>query len=162
MSRTNLTHDQLRRIKAIALDVDGVLTDGGMWWGLDGEEFKRFSFSDIMGISLAHRKGFIIALISGEASPLVDRYAAKMMIADVTKGCRDKGLSAAPSDARQAILEKVDFVAVSKGGNGAVRELVDALLAAHGTDAETVFRASVRRDVLDATEPAPSDERRTT
>lgn len=47
--------DKLRKIKAIAFDVDGVLTDGGMWWGANGEEFKRFSFSDIMGISLARR-----------------------------------------------------------------------------------------------------------
>jgi len=82
--------DRLRKIKAIALDVDGVLTDGGFWWGSDGEEFKRFSFRDIMGLSLARREGFAITLISGEASPLVDRYAAKMKILDVTKGCRDK------------------------------------------------------------------------
>src|SRR5271168_2648411 len=90
MTLTGVTRDQLRKIKAIALDVDGVLTDGGMWWGANGEEFKRFSFSDIMGLSLARRKGFTIALISGEASPLVDRYAAKMKIVDVAKGCRDK------------------------------------------------------------------------
>ena len=42
-------------IKAIALDVDGVLTDGGVWWGPDGSEWKRFSFSDIMGVSLARK-----------------------------------------------------------------------------------------------------------
>ena len=36
-------------LKAIALDVDGVLTDGGVWWGPDGAEWKRFSFADIMG-----------------------------------------------------------------------------------------------------------------
>jgi 3-deoxy-D-manno-octulosonate 8-phosphate phosphatase (KDO 8-P phosphatase) len=84
---------KLRRVKAIALDVDGVLTDGGMWWGADGEEFKRFSFSDVMGISLARRYGLTLTLISGEDSPLIDRYAAKLRIADVTKGCRDKALA---------------------------------------------------------------------
>ncbi|MBB6145672.1 3-deoxy-D-manno-octulosonate 8-phosphate phosphatase (KDO 8-P phosphatase) [Silvibacterium bohemicum] len=169
--------DRLRRIKAIAFDVDGVLTDGGMWWGADGEEFKRFSFSDIMGISLARRHGFTLTLISGEASPLVDRYAAKMKIADVTKGCRDKasalrefagrnnldlaeicfmgddvndlpamgicGFSAAPADARPAVLEKVDFAATSPGGRGAVRELIEALFAAHETDSATVFANSI-------------------
>lgn len=82
--------DRLRAIKAIAMDVDGVLTDGGMWWGADGEEFKRFSFSDVMGISLARREGFVIALISGEDTPLIDRYAAKLKITNVAKGCRDK------------------------------------------------------------------------
>jgi 3-deoxy-D-manno-octulosonate 8-phosphate phosphatase (KDO 8-P phosphatase) len=77
-------------IKAIALDVDGVLTDGAVWWGPDGEEWKRFSFADIMGVSLARKSGLIVALISGEDSPLVDRYAAKMGIHDVYKSCKDK------------------------------------------------------------------------
>jgi 3-deoxy-D-manno-octulosonate 8-phosphate phosphatase (KDO 8-P phosphatase) len=61
-----------------------------MWWGAAGEEFKRFSFSDVMGISLARREGLTMALISGEDSPLIDRYAAKLKITDVAKGCRDK------------------------------------------------------------------------
>jgi 3-deoxy-D-manno-octulosonate 8-phosphate phosphatase (KDO 8-P phosphatase) len=79
------------RIRAVALDVDGVLTDGTFLWGPDGEEFKRFSFRDVMGISLARKSGMVVALISGEASPLVDRFAQKMGITDVYKGCKDKG-----------------------------------------------------------------------
>jgi len=90
MARTSITQERLRSIRAIAFDVDGVLTDGGTWWGADGSELKRFSFADIMGVSLARRSGLIITLISGENSPLVDRYAAKMSIEDFTKGCRDK------------------------------------------------------------------------
>ena len=78
------------RIKAIALDVDGVLTDGGFWWGPNGEEWKRFCFADVMGISLGKKAGLVFALISGEDSPLVDRFATKMGIADVFKGCKDK------------------------------------------------------------------------
>jgi len=77
-------------IKALALDVDGVLTDGGVWWGPDGQEWKRFSFVDIMGVSLAIKAGLKVALISGEDSPLVDRFAQKFGITDVAKGCRDK------------------------------------------------------------------------
>ena len=77
-------------IKAIALDVDGVLTDGGVWWGPDGAEWKRFSFADIMGVSLARKAGLIVTLISGEDSPLIDRFAQKLNITDVTKGCKDK------------------------------------------------------------------------
>lgn len=79
-----------RRIKAIALDVDGVLTDGGFWWGPNGEEWKRFCFADVMGISLGKKAGLVFALISGEDSPLVDRFATKMGITDVFKGCKDK------------------------------------------------------------------------
>jgi 3-deoxy-D-manno-octulosonate 8-phosphate phosphatase (KDO 8-P phosphatase) len=153
----------MRPLKAIALDVDGVLTDGGVWWGPDGAEWKRFSFADIMGVSLARKAGLIVTLISGEESPLVDRFAAKMGLEDITKGCKDKagalrafaerqrlqvdeicfmgddvndlaameiaGLSAAPSNARPAVLREVDIVTEASGGNGAVRELVDLVLS---------------------------------
>jgi len=163
----------LERIQAVAMDVDGVLTDGGVWWGPDGEEWKRFCFADIMGVSLARRAGIQLALISGEDSPLVDRYAKKMHIQHVTKGCRDKaaalrtfaattgidlteicfigddindlaamqiaGFSAAPANAAREVLAHVGFVAESNGGNGAVRELMDALLAAKGLSAQEVF-----------------------
>ncbi len=150
-------------LRAIALDVDGVLTDGGVWWGPDGEEWKRFCFADIMGVSLARKAGFTIALISGEDSPLVDRFATKLGIVHVEKNCKDKGsalkrfaeaaslsldeicfmgddvndlaamklagMSASPANGQPAVREIADFVANSTGGNGAVRELVEALLA---------------------------------
>jgi 3-deoxy-D-manno-octulosonate 8-phosphate phosphatase (KDO 8-P phosphatase) len=80
----------LDKIKAVALDVDGVLTDGTFVWGLNGEEYKSFSFADVMGVSLGRKAGVLFALISGEDSPLVDRFAEKMRIADVFKGCKDK------------------------------------------------------------------------
>jgi 3-deoxy-D-manno-octulosonate 8-phosphate phosphatase (KDO 8-P phosphatase) len=161
------------RIRGIALDVDGVLTDGGVWWGPGGEEWKRFCFADIMGISLAQRAGIEFALVSGEDSPLVDRFAEKMHIRHVFKGCRDKagalrefaaatgfgldelcfmgddvndlpameiaGLSAAPANAVPAVLERVTFVAKNNGGNGAVREWVDAILVARGIDPKELF-----------------------
>lgn len=157
----------MKEIRAIALDVDGVLTDGGIWWGPNGEEWKRFCFADVMGVSLACKAGLIVTLISGEDSPLVDRFAAKFKMADITKGCREKaqalrlfaernqlqlkeicfmgddvndlpafeiaGLSAAPADARPAVLRKAKFIANSKGGNGAVRELIDAILEARNS-----------------------------
>lgn len=153
----------MKNLKAIALDVDGVLTDGGVWWGPGGEEWKRFCFADIMGVSLAIKAGLIVALISGEDSPLVDRFALKMGITDVEKGCKDKaralrsfaerrglalsdvgfmgddvndleamalaGLAAAPANAVPAVLTKASFVAGRHGGDGAVRELVDAILS---------------------------------
>ena len=160
-------------IRALALDVDGVLTDGGLWWGPGGEEWKRFCFADIMGVSLAQRAGLKFALISGEASPLVDRYAAKMQIQHVFKGCRDKaaalrefastagielaqicymgddvndlpamqiaGFSAAPANAARDVLACADFVSENFGGNGAVREVIEALLRARGLSVPEVF-----------------------
>ena len=80
----------MKTIKAVVLDVDGVLTDGAIWWGPIGEELKRVCFHDIMGVSRARRAGLTIALISGEDNPLVDRLALKMGITDVYKGCKDK------------------------------------------------------------------------
>jgi len=80
----------LNNIRAVALDVDGVLTDGSFWWGAKGEEFKRISFTDVMGISLARKAGLVFALISGEDTPIIDRFAEKMGILDVYKGCKDK------------------------------------------------------------------------
>jgi 3-deoxy-D-manno-octulosonate 8-phosphate phosphatase (KDO 8-P phosphatase) len=150
----------MKDLKAIVLDVDGVLTDGGFWWGPNGEEWKRFCFADVMGVSLALKAGLIVALISGEDSPLVDRFALKMGITDIEKSCKDKaralrsfaerrglalseitfmgddvndleamaiaGLAAAP--AVPVVLKSAAFVAGRHGGNGAVRELVDAIL----------------------------------
>lgn len=77
-------------IKAVALDVDGVLTDGTFWWDAHDAELKRFSFRDVMGIARATRAGTIFALISGEENGIVDRYAAKLAIVHVWQGCKDK------------------------------------------------------------------------
>jgi 3-deoxy-D-manno-octulosonate 8-phosphate phosphatase (KDO 8-P phosphatase) len=90
-------------IKAIALDVDGVLTDGSFWWGPDGQEWKRFNFRDVMGISRAQKAGIMFALISGENSPLVDRFATKMNITAIFKGCKDKGLALQEFAARNGL-----------------------------------------------------------
>lgn len=78
------------QIKAVALDVDGVLTDGSFTWGPGGEEHKSFCFLDVMGISLGLKSGLVFALISGEDTPLIDRYGRKMGIVDLYKGCKDK------------------------------------------------------------------------
>ena len=160
-------------IKLIAFDVDGVLTDGSFWWGPNGEEWKRFHFADIMGLSLARKAGLRLALISGEDSPLVDRLAAKMQITEVRKNTKDKagalrslaelhglslaevcfmgddvndlpaleiaGLAAAPADAQPSVRGKCHFVSTARGGNGAVRELIEMVLS------ETAPRAATNQ-----------------
>jgi 3-deoxy-D-manno-octulosonate 8-phosphate phosphatase (KDO 8-P phosphatase) len=81
----------LAPLQAIVFDVDGVLTDGSLTWSsITAEEIKTFSFTDIMGISLLRRIDIKLALVSGEPSLLVDRYAQKMHIPFVAKGTRDK------------------------------------------------------------------------
>ena len=101
----------MRHLKAIVLDVDGVLTDGGVWWGPNGEEWKRFCYADIMGVSLAMKSDLIVALISGEDSPLVDRFALKMGITDVEKSCKDKARALRSfADRRGLALGDVTFM----------------------------------------------------
>ncbi len=101
---------KLLTLQAIAFDVDGVLTDGTLTWSASGEESKTFFFADIMGISLARRLGLKLALISGEPSPLVDRYAEKLHIPHVTKGCRDKATALREFSAATAIpLDHICF-----------------------------------------------------
>ena len=98
-------------IKAIALDVDGVLTDGTFWWDARGEELKRFSFRDIMGIARALARGCPLRARSpARDSPLVDRYAAKMGITDVCKGCKDKAARCASSPRIAASPSKNRFM----------------------------------------------------
>jgi 3-deoxy-D-manno-octulosonate 8-phosphate phosphatase (KDO 8-P phosphatase) len=98
-------------IKAIAMDVDGVLTDGAVWWGPNGEEWKRFHFADIMGLSLARKAGIVIALISGENSPLVDRLATKLGIGDVHKDCKDKASALRRLSERHGLrLQEICFI----------------------------------------------------
>jgi YrbI family 3-deoxy-D-manno-octulosonate 8-phosphate phosphatase len=98
-------------IKAIALDVDGVLTDGAFWWDAAGVELKRFSYRDIMGIARASRQGIIFALISGERNGIIDRYAAKMGITHVWQGCTEKGLALREFSEKIGVpLEEIAFM----------------------------------------------------
>jgi 3-deoxy-D-manno-octulosonate 8-phosphate phosphatase (KDO 8-P phosphatase) len=100
-----------RDIKAVVMDVDGVLTDGGVWWGPDGAEWKRFCFADIMGVSRGKAAGLIFGLVSGEDSPMVDRFAAKFGLEDVHKGCKDKASAVRQIAERRGLaLEQVCFV----------------------------------------------------
>jgi 3-deoxy-D-manno-octulosonate 8-phosphate phosphatase (KDO 8-P phosphatase) len=101
----------MHNIKAIAMDVDGVLTDGGVWWGPNDEEWKRFHFADIMGLSLAQKSGMVIALVSGENSPLVDRLASKLGICDVHKDCKDKATALRTFSERHGLrLQEICFI----------------------------------------------------
>ena len=77
-------------IKAVVMDVDGVLTDGTVWLDEAGHESKRISFADIMGVSMGRRAGLQFGLVSGEGGRLLDAIAAKLGITDVYPGCKDK------------------------------------------------------------------------
>jgi YrbI family 3-deoxy-D-manno-octulosonate 8-phosphate phosphatase len=150
----------------LAMDVDGVLTDAGMYYSESGDELKKFNTRDGMGIKLLQAAGFVTAFITKEKTAIVERRGQKLAVPEVHQGIDDKltdlthlarkygltleqvafigddvndldalkavGFSAAPADAMPVVLQAVHYVCTKKGGEGAVRELADLLLAARG------------------------------
>ena len=79
-----------RAIRLLALDVDGVLTDGRLWYDNSGEELKAFHIQDGLGIKLLQGTGVAVAIITGRTSALVARRAAELGIRHVIQGREDK------------------------------------------------------------------------
>ncbi len=80
----------LEAIRAVILDVDGVLTDGGIIIGDDGAEMKRFHAHDGAGIKYLLRSGIQVALLSGRRCEAVERRARELGIAHIRQGAKDK------------------------------------------------------------------------
>jgi len=154
----------LHGIKLFATDVDGVLTDAGMYYAESGDEWKKFNTRDGMGIKLLQRAGIITAIVTQEQTKLVARRAEKLTIPELHQGVMDKltviremaarhglslkqvayigddvndlealkavGFSASPADGLPDIVAAVDYVCRKKGGEGAVREIIEMILEA--------------------------------
>jgi 3-deoxy-D-manno-octulosonate 8-phosphate phosphatase (KDO 8-P phosphatase) len=154
-----------RRIKMVAMDVDGVLTDGSIVIGPDGES-KVFSVRDGLGITVARSAGLRFAFVTGRSSAAEQRRADELKIDVLEMACSGKaealadiarrsdldlseiaflgddwndlpamrraGLSGAPADSPYDIRRHADFVASARGGQAAVREVLEWLLDAHG------------------------------
>src|SRR5688572_15245713 len=80
----------MTRLEVLALDVDGVLTDGRVALTPNGEETKAIAFRDLDALTLARGLGLRIALITGEDGPLVDIIAKKTGAEHVLRGAKDK------------------------------------------------------------------------
>jgi 3-deoxy-D-manno-octulosonate 8-phosphate phosphatase (KDO 8-P phosphatase) len=78
------------RIRLLVLDVDGVLTDGGLVYTASGEETKRFHVHDGLALVAALKAGLQIAVLSGRASAAVTRRMAELGVAEVHQGVADK------------------------------------------------------------------------
>jgi 3-deoxy-D-manno-octulosonate 8-phosphate phosphatase (KDO 8-P phosphatase) len=156
---------RLRRIRLVILDVDGVLTDGGLYYGPDGE-WKRFHVHDGLALSRAVAAGLAVAIVSSRRSPAVALRCAELALGEVHQGVADKlvvyealrarhecgndeiacmgddladlpllrraGLAAAPADAVAEVRQAAHWVSRAPGGQGAVRELLEAILRARG------------------------------
>ena len=87
----NMLAEKLSRIKLLLTDCDGVLTDGGVYYGEEGEEFKKFDIRDGMGVErLRNCAEVTTGIITGEISPSVIRRAEKLKITELHLGIKDK------------------------------------------------------------------------
>lgn len=110
-SGDRLAPELARRIKLLATDCDGVLTDAGMYYGTEGELMKKFSTRDGMGLRLFREAGGQVALLTGEDSPIAAARAAKLGIEHVFLHCGDKKSTLISLCARLGIhLSEVAFI----------------------------------------------------
>ena len=82
--------DRAKKVKLIIFDVDGTLTDGGIYISNSGELFKTFNCQDGFGIAAAHKVGLKTAIITGRTSQIVAVRAAELNISTVKQGQPDK------------------------------------------------------------------------
>ena len=80
----------LRRVRLVMLDVDGVLTDGRLWLGPDGEEWKSFHVHDGLAIARAIAAGLIVAVVSSRQSAAVAHRCKELGVTEVHQGVSDK------------------------------------------------------------------------
>jgi 3-deoxy-D-manno-octulosonate 8-phosphate phosphatase (KDO 8-P phosphatase) len=78
------------KICLIAMDVDGVLTDGGIIIGTDGFEGKRFNARDGLGINILIKLGYQVVWVTGRRSDIIERRAAELNISHVIQGVTNK------------------------------------------------------------------------
>lgn len=156
--------DLAKPVKAVVLDVDGVLTDGCVYCSSSGDELLKFSRVDGKGIELLRQNKLDVWVVSAEDSPIARKRCEKLGIMKASWGVKDKlkyvqelsetkglkreeicfvgddiqdipvmewvGFSAAPQNAVPTVKCKAQYVCKNPGGNGAVREVADLVLAA--------------------------------
>ena len=164
--------DRAARIRMLVLDVDGVLTDGRLYFDNQGNEMKAFCTRDGLGMRALQSQGVILALITGRQSDIVTHRAAQLGVEHVYQGRNDKlnafnellsdtgmdeeqicyagddwidipvldrvGLAVTVADADPVVKNRVHWVTSRDGGNGAVREICDLILAARGLDQQVL------------------------
>ncbi len=85
--------NRLQRIKLIAIDVDGVLTQGEVTYTSSGDEVKSFNIKDGVAIRAAQHVGLHVAVISGRKSAALERRVNELKVRHVNMACRDKSVA---------------------------------------------------------------------
>ena len=101
--RTRPTREQLAAIEFLLLDVDGVLTDGRVWFDADGREYKSFHVHDASGLVHWHRQGGRSGFLSGRGGEMVERRARELGVHEVLLRRTDKAAAFDELLARQGL-----------------------------------------------------------
>jgi len=97
--------NQARSIRLAAFDIDGIMTDGGLYLADSGEEFKRFNSLDGHGLKMLKASGVELAIITGRTSRCVELRAKNLGITHLFQGVENK------LEAMQSLLRKLDISA---------------------------------------------------
>ena len=141
-----------KNIKILLTDVDGVLTDGGMYYNSKGDFMKKFHARDGMGVALLRKKGIPTVIVTKEKTAIVRKWASKMKIAKIFDGiqnkekivdeiCKKYKVTASQigyigDDVNDIeLLKKVGFSATPKDGIIEVRKIVDYICKKNGGEA---------------------------
>lgn len=82
--------NKISNIKLVMTDIDGVWTDGGMYYDQLGNELKKFNTADSFGVILCHKLSIPVAIITGEDTEIVKKRAAKLNIDYVYQNAKNK------------------------------------------------------------------------
>ena len=100
-----------KKIKYLFLDVDGVLTDGKLYFGKSGEELKVFNVKDGQGIRLLQHKGIKVGIISARKSEIVTQRANELNISPLFQGEKDKASKLLEFTASHSLkLDQIAFI----------------------------------------------------
>ncbi|WP_417068252.1 KdsC family phosphatase [Niveibacterium terrae] len=126
----NRAHERAAAVKLMAFDVDGVLTDGTIWYSADGDAFKGFSTLDGHGLKMLQMAGIEVAIISGRRSRALELRCENLGITRLHQGVEDK------RGALQQLLDELNLTRDQAGYIG--DDIVDLpILSACGFSATT-------------------------
>ena len=90
---TQEQQDKAKAIKLVAFDIDGIMTDGRLYFSSLGDEIKAFNVKDGLGIKLLRQSGVEVAIITGRSAELVNRRARDLKIEKLVQGREDKKIA---------------------------------------------------------------------
>lgn len=120
---------KLAEVELLVLDVDGVLTDGGLWFDADGFVQKRFDVRDGLGIKLLQERGLQLALLSGGSGGATECRAKQLGIMHCLMGIKDKAASLRSLQSQLAISSSQTAFLGDDLNDLVVRQDVNLLLA---------------------------------